>query len=270
MMMNMKILHVCNTAGVGSIIAKFMDKLFSTESLVVQRRASDPFGLTTYGELWDCGAKMFTLKCLLRARRFDIVHVHYFDKIIPFLKFLYPKKPVVVHYHGDDIRDKWSSKRKYWSKTNLILYSTLDLLDDKTPERAVHLPNPVDTEVFHFCSVKRKPKTAFHFSYYADDLAEKYAEKFGLELTIYNWRNEGKIPYLKLPEVLCQYEYYIDVKRDSEGRAIPALSKVGLEALACGLKVVTWNGDLIEKLPKENDPVVVARKLWALYQKIIK
>jgi hypothetical protein len=109
----MKILHICNTGGVGSVIAKFMDRLFGTESLVVERKIFDPYGLTTYGELWDCGAKTFALRCLLLARRFDIVHVHYFDKLIPFLKSFYPKKPVVLHYHGDDIRGKWCLKRKY-------------------------------------------------------------------------------------------------------------------------------------------------------------
>ena len=34
----MRFLHVWNTAGVGSVIAKYMDKLFGTVSLVVHRR----------------------------------------------------------------------------------------------------------------------------------------------------------------------------------------------------------------------------------------
>jgi len=50
----MKILHIGNTAGVGSVIAKHMYKLFSSESLVLHTWASDPYGFTTYGELWDC------------------------------------------------------------------------------------------------------------------------------------------------------------------------------------------------------------------------
>jgi hypothetical protein len=107
----MKVLHIWNTAGIGSIIAKYMDRLFGTKSLVVHRRVFDPYGFTTYGELWDCGAKMFALKCLWLARKFDIVHVHSFDKLILFLKFLYPKKPVVMHYLGSEIRGKWILKR---------------------------------------------------------------------------------------------------------------------------------------------------------------
>ena len=37
----MKVLHIWNTSGVASIIAKFMDKLFDTKSLVVHRKAFD-------------------------------------------------------------------------------------------------------------------------------------------------------------------------------------------------------------------------------------
>ena len=69
------------------------------------------------------------------------------------------------------------------------------------------MPNPVDTEIFHSCSVKPKPKTAFNFSYNADNLAIEYSRKYGLELTIYDKQKHGAIPHLKLPEVLCQYEY---------------------------------------------------------------
>lgn len=102
----MKILRIWNTAGVASIIAKFMDRLLGTKSLVVHRRALDPFGVTTYGELWDCSVKMFALKCILLARKFDIIHIHSFDELIPYLKILYPNKPIILHYHGTDIRGK--------------------------------------------------------------------------------------------------------------------------------------------------------------------
>ncbi|MBS7606180.1 glycosyltransferase, partial [Candidatus Bathyarchaeota archaeon] len=139
----MRILHIWNTAGVASVIAKFMDRLFGTKSLVVHRRAFDPFGVTTYGELWDCGAKTFALKCLVLARKFDIIHIHSFDKLIPYLKFLYPNKPIVLHYHGSDIRGKWLQKEKRWSKADAILYSTQDVVNEETPKIAIYSPNPV-------------------------------------------------------------------------------------------------------------------------------
>ena len=75
-----KVLYVCNTAGVGSVIAKYMNKLFSVETSVIARRVFDKYGLTTYGELEDCGPTMFTLKCLLKARRFDIIHIAFYTR----------------------------------------------------------------------------------------------------------------------------------------------------------------------------------------------
>jgi len=263
----MKILHISNTAGVAGVIAKYTDRLFNTRSRVVQR--SNRFCFPVYGEVWDCGPKMFTLKCLLKARKFDIIHVHYFDKIIPYLRLLYPRKPIVMHYHGDDIRGKWNLRRKYWSKANAVLYSTLDLLGDETPKRATHLPNPVDTEIFYPRNVKPRSKTAFHLSYNADDLAVKYARKHGLELVIHNQKRQGAIPHLKLPEVLCRYEYYIDVKRNQQGELYKVpLSKVALEALACGLTVITWDDKIVNELPPQHYPENVAKQIFDVYLKI--
>lgn len=260
----LKILHIWNTAGVASVIAKYMDRLFGTESLVIHRAAFDPYGFTTYGELWNCGAKSFTLRSILKARSFDIIHVHYFDRIIPYLRFLYPKKPIILQYWGDDIRGKWQIKRKYWEKADVVIYTAPDLLGEGAPESVVYVPCPVDTEFFYPRPVKRKPKSAFHISYNADDLAIEYARTYDLELTIYDRRKQGPIPHLKLPEILCQYEYYIDVKR-SCGKLIQGIGKTGREALACGLKVITWEGKIIEGLPQENYPEAVASKIYALY-----
>lgn len=267
--LHLRILHVWNTAGVGSVIAKYMDKLLGTRSLVVNRRAFDPYGVTTFGELWDDGAKIFTLKCILKARGFDFVHVHYFDRIVPLLKYFYPKKPVVLHYHGDDIRHKWSLRRKYWKKADAILYSTSDLQDDETPRHAIYMPNPVDTEIFHPCSRTHESKTAFHIFYNADDLANEYATRYGLQLTIHHWKTEGRIPHLKLAETFCQYEYYIDARKSPLGDLIKVpLSKTALEALACGLKVVTWDGKIVNDFPSENRPGNVVRQIFNVYSAV--
>jgi len=263
----LRILHIWNTAGMASIIAKYMDRLFDTKSLVIHRAAFDPYGLTTYGELWSCGAKQFVIKSLLIARHFDIIHVYYLDKIVPYLRLLYPRKPIILHYCGDDIRDKWHIKRKYWEKADAVLYATPDLCEG-APEHAIYVPCPVDTEVFHPRPIRPKPKSAFHLSYNADDLAIEYARKYGLELTIYSRERSGAIPHIKLPEILCQYEYYIDVKR-SLGKLLRATSKLGYEALACGLKVITWEGNIIKGLPRENHPEEVAKLIFSIYKQVL-
>jgi len=259
-MRSLRVLHIWNTAGVASVIAKYMDRILGTRSLVVYRRAFDRYGVTTYGELWDCGAKVFALRCLLLARKFDLIHVHSFDKLVPYLKLLYPSKPIVLHYHGTDIRGKWLQKQKYQSKADAILYSTPDLLNHETPKLAVYLPNPVDTDLFYkFPGIFQKPKTALAFKYQLDmDKANRYAKKYGLSIEFL----ERNIPYRKMPEILNKYEYYIDQTQ------IPSLSKTALEALACGLKVVRWDGEIVEGLPEEHRPENVIRRLIEVYSSI--
>jgi len=256
----MKILHIWNTAGVASVIAKYMDRILGTRSLVVYRRVFDRYGVTTYGELWDCGAKVFALRCLLLARKFDLVHVHSFDKLVPYLKLLYPSKPIVLHYHGTDIRGKWLQKQKYWSKADAILYSTPDLFNDDTPENAIYMPNPVDVDLFYPLSEsRRRPNSALAFNYHLDvNKVISYTQKYGLSLDIL----ERNIPYKEMPKKLNEYEYYIDQTE------LPSISKTALEALACGCKVITWKGEIVKELPLQNRPENVVEQIYNVYQKV--
>ena len=75
----MKILHVWNTTGSGSTISKFMDRIYKTQSWVLTRRKFNSLGHTTYGETSKLGAKLFTLKAILKAMNYDIIHVHRAD-----------------------------------------------------------------------------------------------------------------------------------------------------------------------------------------------
>jgi hypothetical protein len=78
-------------------------------------------------------------------------------------------------------------------------------------------------------------------------------------------------PYLKMPELLRRYEYYIDVKRDSNGELLKGtLSKTALEALACGVKVITCEGKIVEALPLDHRPENVAKKTFNLYLENLK
>jgi len=262
----MKILHIWNTAGVGSIIAKYMDKTFGTESWVIMRKRFDKFGFTTYGECWDCRGKIFTLKSLLKARKYDLIHVHAFDRIVPLLKLLYPKKPVVLHYHGTDIRGKAEERKRYYRKADFIIVSTPDLLE--TLPDATYIPNPVDTELFYPRNIY-EPKTSFHISYRADELAKKYAKQYNLKLYIHD-RETAPIPHIKFPDVLSKYEYYIDVKRFIDGKIATALSKTALEALACGLKVINWNGEIVHPpLPQQHLPEEVCSRVFKIYKGLV-
>lgn len=256
-----KILHIYNTAGVASILAKFIDEQFGTESSVVVPKMADPWGLTTYGEVWDCGLTMFKLRVTLKARNYDVLHCHSVEGIARWLKHLFPRKVVVFHFHGSDIRGKWQAKKKFWNCADAIIVSTSDLLEN-SPKGTVYLPTPVDIGLFHPQGVHEKG-TSLHFSYGADDLARELAERHNLKLTICN-RVEQPIAYVDMPTVLGNYEFYIDVKRSSN-QVLEAMSKTGYEALACGCKVIDYEGVLHSGLPIVHNPENVTKTLYGVY-----
>jgi len=263
----MRIFHLWSCAGVGSIIAKFMDRIYGTSSFVNITKKWDKHGLTVYGEVWEMGKVHFALKSLLKAREFDLIHVHYHDVFIPFLKLLYPNKPVVLHYHGSDIRGRWGERRRFWSKADAIIVSTADLLRG-APDNAQHIPNPVDTDLFFPTDSDVPPDKALYFEYGANEEAKELAERFNLKLDIM----ERNVPYLKMPETLRGYRWYIDVKRVG-GRLLcnpeNIGSKTALEALACGLKVIRYNGQVLTDLLPKHRPENVVETVKAIYEKLL-
>ncbi|RLG92000.1 hypothetical protein DRO37_09580 [Candidatus Bathyarchaeota archaeon] len=141
-----------------------------------------------------------------------------------------------------------------------ILYSTPDLCDSEAPARAVYVPNPVDTELFRrLDSVKRRRNLALAFNHNLDlDRAMHYACRYGLSIELL----ERGLPYGELPKILNRYEYYID-------RTSPkSLSKTALEALACGLKVIRWDGRVVSGLPRDHRPERVAEMIWRIYWRV--
>lgn len=269
----MRILHIWNTAGVASIIAKNMDRIYGTQSNVLMKKDWDKFGFTTYGELLSYKHNTlfhkvdFILKCLKKAQDFDIIHVHGQWKILPITKLLYPSKPLIAHFHGTDIRGLWNKRKKFWKFADVLLYSTLDLKDEETPREAIFILNPVDMDLFYPKHDVLFPNDAFHITYNADNEAKRLAQQYGLKLVIH----DRSIPYRKFADELCNYGYYIDVKAVAPSfRIYNFLSKTGLEALACGLKVINRDGNILEGLPEEHKPESVTRILYSLYKTLLK
>lgn len=262
--MGPRILHVWNTAGVASVIAKFTDRGFGTESTVITRKAADRVGLTTYGTAYGDGAAMFFARALVMARRADLVHVHSLDKIVPWLKRLYGK-PVIIHYHGTDIEGRWKEKEGRWRKAERVVVSTPNLLEEG-PSEVVQIPNPVDTDLFRPTGVKADPKSAVSFRYGMDHEAEMVAMKLGLTLT---WLDRWTVPYAEMPETLAKFAFYIDMRKPPAHMEARSVGKAALEALACGLKVVNWKGEVLEGLPEENDPTKVASKWDGMYRSLL-
>ncbi len=177
-----RVLHVWNTGGAASIIAKYTDRLFPTEGNVITRKAADPLGLTTYGKAYGDGAAMFFLRALSMSRAADIVQVHSLDRLVPWLKRFYPSKPVVMYYLGTDIRGRWKEKESRWMRADVVAYTTSDL-SEGAPASAIQVFCPVDTEAFPPGAGTRKPNSAVTIKYGMDEEAERLAEEMSLDLT---------------------------------------------------------------------------------------
>jgi len=254
----LKVLHVWDVANVASTIARYMDKCEGTESEVIVRRAFTPHGFPVYGRIVDGGQTSFWLNVLFEARNYDILHVHDFDRIVPVLRRVY-KKPVVLTYHSIRMALQWERRRRRWSKANVLTVVTENLLR----EPAVLTPNPVDTERFYDRKAHREG-TALYLEYgnawfYAQDMAER----LGLEITSVP-RN---VPFEEMPALLSNYEYLLDFRiSKASPELVNTTSKTALEALACGTKVVTWEGKLLKELPPEHRPEHVARVYYEIYR----
>lgn len=261
----LRVLHIWNTAGVASVIAKFVDREFGAESRVIMRRAADRVGLTTYGTAYPDGPARFFFRALQMSAWADVVHVHSLDRIVPWVRRLYGKR-VVMHYHGTDIEGRWDEKRQRWSRADYVAVSTPNLLEGG-PESAVHVPNPVDTDIFRPTGAKREPGYAVSFRYGMDAEAVEAAKRLGLKLTmVERW----SVPHERMPDLLSKYEYYIDMRRPPDHAVARSIGRAALEALGCGAKVVDWSGKVVDALPPENDPRRVAAKWYEVYTGLIR
>src|SRR5271157_3442439 len=262
-----RVLHVWNTGGAASVIAKFSDRLYGTQSNVITRRAADPVGLTNYGKAYDDGPARFFLRALAMGRAADIVQVHSLDRLVPWLKRLYPGKPVIMYYLGSDIRGRWDEKEPRWRRADFVGYTTSDL-GLGAPPTAKQVFCPVDTDAFPPTVGTRKPNTALAISYGMDAEVQRYAREKGIDLTVVA---RGSVPYSRMPELLARFEYFLDFRRPA-GRSAPVecLGKAALEALSCGCKAVDWAGRVYSGLPPENRPDNAAAAWNEVYRRLLK
>jgi len=189
--------------------------------------------------------------------------------LLPPLRLLYPNKPLIIHYHGSKIRGQWHRRKKYWKYADQIFVVTSDLLKG-APKNVKLIQNPIDKTLF-FPQRNHESLRAIHFKYRVDDIAIKIAEKHDLHLLIYD-RKKNPIPHIKMPAFLNQFTHLIDVKKDLRGNLLSppeAISKTALEALACNLKVIPYNGEIISGLTYYHEPEFVVTRIYEIYQDIL-
>lgn len=291
----MKILHVWDTAGVASLLAREQRKLGHEVKVLMSKNLYNPFSITefygheTFVQKYKFAFVIYALKEIKKFKP-DIIHIHALWKIIPCIRLLYPDSKIILHLHGTDARYKHNLRRTLWRKlaysaSDFIILATEDLIPF-APSRALYIPNPVDTEHFNNNDIQyrgfRKGTALIFKMSYTDvrGLEEKIKFKYPeiKELLIHD-RTSNPIRYEILPMYMKQFEYYIDLKITPYDYAIPqlsrkneplyAMSKTGLEALSLGMKVINYKYELLDKLPDEHLPVNSNKKVMLVYDDLM-
>lgn len=278
----MKILHVCDIASVGKLISRELVNEFDVNSVVLSRRELDVFHFGMHyanvTKNHTGRVRKFAFNVVRLARKFDIIHVHAWDKCVPYLRKIFPKKPIVMHYHGGDIRENWESKRERFQHADFIAVSTPHLLDDKPEDvKAQWIPNPVDVE--HFTRLEESvPNSALFIRQHFDEVtpseikATEIAVDLDLDLTILN-REHTKYPYTYFPRYLEKFEMFLDYKhgrrlaKDELAGMSPILEDMSLTALqqlALG-GLVHHNDEVYNVFPDEHDSFKVAFRWLGIY-----
>jgi glycosyltransferase involved in cell wall biosynthesis len=204
-------------------------------------------------------------------KHYDLLHVHSMWHIL----FFVPFKPKIFEFHGDDVRktpSMYSWLRRLPAKLFVSIYGKHHALYVSTPDllsevpNSVWIPNIVDTEHFKPMPNLRVLNSALYCSaWYEDDKhAVDFAKQHNLALTVLDRKGNDWVDHRDFPKYLNQFEYYIDRVN------IPSLSKTALEALACGLKVVDWQGKVLEGLPDYHKPENVVAFTMSIYEEVLK
>ncbi|MHC4573381.1 MAG: glycosyltransferase family protein [Planctomycetota bacterium] len=265
----MKIIHLWNTAGVGGLIARYMDRMKGTDSIVYMWDKWDPYHQATekvqiYSKKGPLG-KAQTVGLIAKCRGYDIIHNHGIHGLTPWLRLFHPGKRIILHYHGTRIRDKWPQFRKFWKYADEIIVSTPDLLEG-APCGVLYIPNLVDWDIINRVKRAEKWGQALTVSRWADDEAREIARTHGLELDIHD-REANPVRHGGFLGFMAGYTHYIDIKRDfpPDGNILRAHSLTGLEAMALGLTVYNWEGVETDVNIELHRPDNVIPILWELY-----
>lgn len=258
----------------------------------------DKYGINHFYEdyMFFVTSEEFVAKSIERAEHADVIHVHsMIDIVISLRKKFGRSKKIILHYHGSEIRGSHQPVERSTSQSNLpyalflkgkmrarkllrnrrhlkaqrladaVIVSTPDLLQWVT--NCTYLPNPVDIDLFKPHTICEKKKNAVTVKTEVTDprWALDYCKNnnINLDIEVYD-RTQSPIMYADMPNFLRQYTVYVDIKYVNE-TVLQALSKTGLEALACGLKVLNYRLEYRQGLPVEHDPKKVVSILSKIY-----
>lgn len=155
---------------------------------------------------------------------------------------------------------------------NEILVSTPDLL--LLLPYAKYLPNPVDVDHFSkddtIHNKVNNNNNALTIKTTSGDIQKTllYCKENNINLKIDVLdRTTTPILYEEIPNFLKKYNIYIDIRIVND-KILENLSKTALESLSCGLKVLNYKLEYIDRLPSIHNPVNVTKELENIYNKI--
>ena len=265
--------------------ADYVDRDGATPRLhwsAVKSHPLDRFGIffKVARALYHHGLLAIRLRKYVRKYKPDVIHFHTLD----YVPLFFLRKRILLEFHGTRARLKYpdggvNKKRK----TPRVLYKIYNLFKVpvfiSTPDMYVDIPegsyphymdrwipNPVDPELFDSAMyLPRASSALFSLNAYTLDLerARRLCDTHKLKLDVFDRKGGDSVPHSLMSVRLSRFEYYID-----RGR-IHSLSKTALEALAMGLKVIDYKGDVWSGLPEPHHPEVVAEKTLRIYNKIM-
>jgi hypothetical protein len=152
-----------------------------------------------------------------------------------------------------------------------ILVSTPDLLS--LLPNAKYLPNPVDLDHFskdNDAALDKINDNALTIKTPTGNTEKslQYCKENNINLKI-DVFDRTKTPLLheQIPNLLKKYKVYVDIRIVND-KILESLSKTALESLACGLKVLNYKLEYLDKLPEMHNPVNVVNQLEYIYNKI--
>lgn len=140
----MRVLHIENTAGVPSIIARAQNASGTYARVLETYHDSHAFE-HDYEFYFDHSFRDLSRmrKIVHLAGEFDVLHVHSginWKRLDIVASKLLKRKPLVVHYHGSESRMGYGMSYRFLADAKLV--STPDLL--KWHPDALYLPNPIE------------------------------------------------------------------------------------------------------------------------------
>jgi hypothetical protein len=236
----LRVLYVGNTAGAMTPVAEWLEAQ-GHEARILELQYNDVYKLTSrspYAKMSDSPSEFArSIETAMVEMNPTHVHVNAYYSNLSIIRAFSPSVPVIMHYHGIEIRFRRRIHFTVRLFADKVIVSTPDLR-----KYGEWFGCPIPKE-YHYCG-GREPGTAVMFFGKVLPLAntdektrdaEKICERMHLKLTIINNQKGEYVPSSEMPDFLSKFEYLFDFKGLTHS---PIFSKTALEALSCGVKVI--------------------------------